>query len=69
MNTHHPVECVECGEFSRTVRPSSSGPVCERCHEWNLQAAKLAGEAEIRAEARWEDPASAEQGKIFVGQP
>ncbi len=71
MNAQHAVECTECGEFSRTVRPSHSGPVCERCHEWNLQAARLMGETsrEIRAEAQWRDPAPAEQGEIFVGQP
>jgi|MGYP003972732891 hypothetical protein len=41
MSTHQPRECTECGEFSHTDLVGPSGPLCERCYEWDLKAIQL----------------------------
>lgn len=37
MGKHQAVECTECGEYSPTEHRGPFGPVCGRCHEWDLR--------------------------------
>lgn len=41
MSAHQARECTECGEFSHTDLQGPSGPLCERCYQWNLKAIQL----------------------------
>ena len=37
MGKHQAVECTECGEYSPTEHSGPFGPVCGRCHKWDLR--------------------------------
>jgi endogenous inhibitor of DNA gyrase (YacG/DUF329 family) len=47
MGKYQAVECTECGEYSPTEHNGPFGPVCGRCHEWDLRVDDILSEKSL----------------------